>query len=236
MGYEGFKYVKMLATRSYVLPCDGGYLLIDTTYKKDYEKFVKELDRLQIKLSDIQYILLTHHHDDHAGLVTKLTGQCGARVISHEKSAEPLQKGENDLGKTLNRRVKVPILLARLSGGMTSFPSFVLRDEDLVVAGDDDRLLRNIGVEGKILCTPGHTQDSISVVLDDGSSFVGDLASNFFKAAGTRHRPFYIDSMSELLDSWRKILDEGAMTIYPVHGKPFPAERLKSFLDQHKTP
>lgn len=235
MGHQGFKCVKMLATRSYILPCDGGYLLIDTTYKKDYEKFIKALDRQGIKVSDIRYILLTHHHDDHAGLVMELTGQCDARVIAHEKAAEPLAKGANELGETPNRRVKLVIALAKLSGGMTSFPPAVLRDEDLVVSGDDNHLLRNIGIDGKVLCTPGHTQDSVSIVLDDGNAFVGDLASNAFRVAGTKHRPYFIDSLDDLLDSWRKILDEGSETIYPVHGKPFPAERLKYYLDRYKT-
>lgn len=234
MGHQGFKCVKMSVTRSYILPCDTGYLLIDTAYKKDSEKFMKALDRLGIKLSDIRYILLTHHHDDHAGLVTKLTDQCDALVIAHEKAAEPLAKGANDLGEVTNRRAKMLMVLAKLSGGLTSFPPVVLRDEDLVVAGDDDQLLRKIGIEGKVLYTPGHTQDSISIVLDDGNAFVGDLASNAFKVAGTRFRPYYIDSMEELLDSWSKVLDEGAKTIYPIHGKPFPAERLRFYLDQYR--
>lgn len=228
---EGFQCVRMLSTRSYVLPCDGGYLLIDTTYTKDHRKFLKALVKLGIKLLDIRYVLLTHHHNDHAGLVTQLTGQCGALVISHKNAVEQLRKGENKLGNPVNRRVKPLISLAKLFGAMSSFPPVVLRDEDLVVTSDDDGILRSIGIEGRILCTPGHTQDSISVMLDDGNAFVGDIAFNNLKFAGTKYRPLYIDSLDELFDSWRKILNEGAKTVYPVHGKPFPAERLGSYLD-----
>jgi glyoxylase-like metal-dependent hydrolase (beta-lactamase superfamily II) len=39
-----------------------------------------------------------------------------------------------------------------------------------------------------ILHTPGHSQDSISVVLADGSAFLGDAAMNFMRFFGTRYR------------------------------------------------
>ena len=227
--------MKLLATRSYLLPCEGGYLLIDTSYKNDYKRFVHALEKLSFRLSDIQFILLTHHHDDHAGIAARLASECDARIIAHEMEVGPLEKGENELPPPLNPRIKIIYYMAKLSGGMTSFPPVILRDEDFVVSGDDDLLLRNAGIEGKILYTPGHTKGSISVLLDDGNAFVGDLTSNAFKFTGTKHRPFYIDSTDDLFDSWRKILDQGSKTIHPVHGKPFPAERLQFYLNQNET-
>ena len=35
--------------------------------------------------------------------------------------------------------------------------------------------LESIGIHGEIVCTPSHSEDSISVVLDNGNCFVGDL-------------------------------------------------------------
>ena len=35
--------------------------------------------------------------------------------------------------------------------------------------------LRSIGIEGEIISTPSHSEDSISVILDCGDCFVGDL-------------------------------------------------------------
>jgi glyoxylase-like metal-dependent hydrolase (beta-lactamase superfamily II) len=54
----------------------------------------------------------------------------------------------------------------------------------MVVSSDDFDLLKNIGIEGKILYTPGHLRDSISVVLSDGNAFVGDAAMNFLNFCG----------------------------------------------------
>jgi glyoxylase-like metal-dependent hydrolase (beta-lactamase superfamily II) len=38
--------------------------------------------------------------------------------------------------------------------------------------------LNDYGISGRIVYTPGHTKGSISVVLDSGEAFVGDLAMN----------------------------------------------------------
>ena len=36
-------------------------------------------------------------------------------------------------------------------------------------------LLEQIGIRGEIVPTPGHSADSVSLLLDDGSAFTGDL-------------------------------------------------------------
>lgn len=39
--------------------------------------------------------------------------------------------------------------------------------------------------------------------------------------------PIFGDDIQVVKQSWRKLLDMGAKTVYPAHGKPFPAEILK---------
>ncbi len=64
--------VKLGWTRCYLLKCTGGYLLIDTYYPGYYARFEKKLAKMGIATSDIKYLLLTHHHDDHAGFAAEL--------------------------------------------------------------------------------------------------------------------------------------------------------------------
>ena len=59
-----------------------------------------------------------------------------------------------------------------------------LADRDIIIEGDNDEFLKGIGIDGVILHTPGHTRDSISVLLSDGSAFVGDAAMNFLRWTG----------------------------------------------------
>ncbi len=102
----------------------------------------------------------------------------------------------------------------------------MLRDRDLILTGDDDSLLREIGIDGKIVHTPGHTQDSISLILSDGSTIVGDAAMSFMEFCQTRHRPIYVQDLEQTYQSWEKLRKHGAQVIYPSHGDRFAAEEL----------
>ncbi|MDY6797103.1 MAG: hypothetical protein SWK76_17755 [Actinomycetota bacterium] len=96
----------------------------------------------------------------------------------------------------------------------------------MVVEGDDDRVLRDMGIDGNVLHMPWDSRDSMSILLDDGSAFVGDLAMNFLGFTGIRHRPIYIHDPGEIHEGWDKILERGARCIYPARGKLFPAGEL----------
>ena len=53
------------------------------------------------------------------------------------------------------------------------------------------------GIAGEILHTPGHSDDSISLLLDDGSLFVGDL------------NPLYeleLHKGTKIYESWEQLL------------------------------
>jgi len=47
--------------------------------------------------------------------------------------------------------------------------------------------------------------------------------------------PTFAEDVDAVYASWEKILSAGAKTIYPAHGKPFGAERLKKVLDRRRT-
>jgi len=214
-------------TKSYLLKCTDGYLLIDAGYKHKFRKFIREIHRLGIKIVDIKYILLTHHHDDHAGFIAEMRTYTNARLIIHEESAPALRKGESEnTMQPVNRRIKKLFPIFRLIHPDFKFPQVFLKEDDILIAGDDNELLRKIGIHGQIMMTPGHSHDSMSVIMDDGSAFVGDLAMNFLKLTGIRYRPIYYENIEQVFDNWKRVIDGGGKTIYPAHGKPFPAVKL----------
>ena len=90
------KTIKLSKTNCYLISIDKGYLLIDTGYKEDKTKFFKELSNHQIELNEIRFLFLTHHHDDHAGLLNDLIEQNpDIRVILNKGSVELLKNGVN---------------------------------------------------------------------------------------------------------------------------------------------
>ena len=89
--------------------------MIDTAYPTDYEKFVKAIDTLGVGLYKIRYLLLTHHHDDHAGFAARLAEKTGCRVIVHQNAILPLSKGESeDTMEPVNRRIKAVFSLFKI--------------------------------------------------------------------------------------------------------------------------
>jgi glyoxylase-like metal-dependent hydrolase (beta-lactamase superfamily II) len=73
--------------------------------------------------------------------------------------------------------------------------------------------LADLAISGEVIHTPGHSDDSVTLVLDDGAAFTGDLTS-----------PFMVDegSAAAVLESWSAVRARKVRTIYPGHGPPHP--------------
>ena len=213
-------------TRCFALECNEGYLLVDVPYPGHYGSLCECLEEAGIAVSEIKYLLLTHHHDDHVGCVNELVSETGATIIVHEEAVTHLAAGRSDPNdRPINQCIGILVGIYSLFHEFV-FPPVMLTDGDLIIAGDDDSLLAGIGIDGKIIHTPGHTQDSISVILSDGSAIVGDAAMNFMEFCQTRHRPIYVHDREQVFQSWEKLRKHGAEVIYPSHGDPFAAEEL----------
>lgn len=217
----------------FLISTKEGYMLIDTGYDYDYKLLETEMKRNSISYSDISYIFLSHHHDDHSGLVNYIIDRNPAiRVIMNRLCAELIKTGANDKtrgGGYVSRRVYYLSKINKLlhPEWNLTFPPYRVRDIDIVFVGDDENLLRHLGVCGKIIHTPGHTIDSASILMDDGSLFAADAAANFLNFAGTKYSPVFITDATEYYLSWEKMIAAGAKVIYPAHGKPFSVEKLK---------
>lgn len=110
-----------------------------------------------------------------------------------------------------------------------------LSGEDIILEGEGpyNEILRNIGIEGNIINSPGHTEDGISVILDNGFIFPGDNTMNLwsFNLLGIKKRPIVYQDMKLIYDSWRIYMNNGGKIIFPAHGKPFDIEKLNKFID-----
>lgn len=224
----------------FLLPCQGGYLQIDTGYEHDYPIYRRNLARAGIALENIHYLALTHHHDDHAGFLNKLTRDAEVTIIAHQQAEALLKSGKNDKtrgGGYVNGFIKlVASLKMRFDPRWTlTFPPFSLRESDILLTGEDNQVLRRLGVVGQILYTPGHTIDHLSIVLDTGEAFCGDAAANFLLWAGTHYCTVFMTDMDEAYHSWQKMLGAGARVIYPAHGRPFSAGKLRQNMGHIQT-
>src|SRR4051794_6211918 len=99
--------VYRLATRYenfYVLEAGGRVTVLDTGLPGGWDAFVGALSALGRRSHDVDAVLITHHHPDHAGNAERLRSG-GARVLSHPADAAYL-RGE----KKVSRMSTVPYL------------------------------------------------------------------------------------------------------------------------------
>ena len=199
---ENILSLTVKSTHFFLLDCKGGKLLLDAGW--ELSQFTAQLSRYQIPIRDIRYVMFTHTHPDHAGLVQDIRSRSGAKLIIHSVQIPYLAELE--------------AFLVRKGGGKT----IQLMKGDLV--SPDRSVLQGIGIQGEILLTPGHSDDSISLALDTGAVFTGDLALPGFVTE---------EQATETCRSWRMLVQHGVKQIYPSHVDPFPVERVQSRLEEY---
>ena len=77
------------------------------------------------------------------------------------------------------------------------------------VFAESRSILDQLGIPGEIVQTPGHSDDGVSLLLDDGSAFTGDLTD---PALST------IEDAGVVARSWRTLRKLGATSVFPGHG------------------
>jgi ribonuclease/clavin/mitogillin len=143
-----------------------------------------------INLADLKHFLITHYHPDHAGLAQELkrTG-CKLILVDLQEASVPTLR---TWMKPENHYVEID-----------------LKDAIRITLADSRTFLKSLGVQGEIIHTPGHSDDSVTLVLDEGAAFVGDFL-----------RPEV--SEDEVLEIWQHMRDLGVKRVYPGHGPVWP--------------
>ena len=174
-------------------------LLVDLGWPGTMGTMRANLGRAGVPLSEIRYGLATHYHPDHAGLAQEL-----------KLAGVPLLM--MDVQEAL-----APVL-ATIVKPTDGYVPVTMNDNVTISCAESRALLESIGFAGEIVHTPGHSDDSVSLLLDDGSVFTGDLTPPFL--AETE------EQAAVLRASWQTLKDRGATRIYPGHTsvRPFGAE------------
>jgi glyoxylase-like metal-dependent hydrolase (beta-lactamase superfamily II) len=99
--------------------------------------------------------------------------------------------------------------------------------------------LDEFGVAGEALHTPGHTDGSLSIVLDSGDAIAGDLLAGALFDPDRPDRAFFHGAAAptDRIDaSLRALLDRGATRLFLGHGGPVRAEDVRAFIDRRAVP
>ncbi len=188
--------------------------------------FIKRLAELDVDPSKITIIILTHAHWDHIGSVRALVELTGAGLAVHARERAIVEQGLKSMppGATFWGTIFGAVLRAMVP--FIKIPSAHVDTE----IGDDGLSLKPYGVDGKVFHTPGHSPGSVSIVLDTGEAFVGDLAMNGLPLTRRPNLPVFAEDIEVVKKSWRKLMGLGIKTVFPAHGRPFPASVMENLL------
>ena len=201
-------------------------ILIDAGNAHKEKQFARKLKKYHFTPEQIELIVITHVHYDHVGSIKAIKNLCDCPVAVHENEAHLLKNGDVVLPRGTNLLGKIVMGLGRTL--LTLYPKpfrFSPTEADIIIR--DELSLEEYGFPGRIISTPGHTAGSVSVVLSGGQAFVGDLAINYLPFGRGPIFPPFANDVDLLLKSWDYLLEQGAETIFPGHGKPFHAGRLR---------
>jgi ribonuclease/clavin/mitogillin len=176
------------STNYWVVSTGTSRVLVDIGWPGTLGAMKANLKRMGVPLGEIRYALATHYHIDHAGLAEELKRE-GVRllVLDVQVGAIPAMKSWT---KPWDHYVDITP-----HGNLT------------ISFRESRSLLAAIGLSGEILHTPGHSDHCVSLLLDDGSAFTGDLPPEAYS----------LDN-PVALSSWRLLRDRGATRVYPAHG------------------
>ena len=178
------------STNYYAIDIKIGKLLVDCGWPGTLPQFTRVLQRKNISLQEIKYLLVTHFHPDHAGLVQELKNQ-GVKFILPDCQVDFVGSfGEYFKAKSLPY-VKI-----------NPHDNFNLKLQD------SRSFLASIGLRGEILHTPGHSEDSVTLVLDEGYAFTGDLHPAFMGIEDPKTHA-----------SWDKLQQFKIKQVFPGHGQ-----------------
>jgi glyoxylase-like metal-dependent hydrolase (beta-lactamase superfamily II) len=185
------------STNVWVLSVGRSRLLVDLGWPGMVGALEANLRRMGIPLAEIGHGFATHYHIDHAGAAQDLKNR-GMRLIV----------AEEQLGA-------IPLMARHVKPG-DRYTEIAI-DDNLVVRCDQSRaLLARLGFAGQLVPTPGHSADSVTLVLDSGEAFTGDL---------THPRLATEDAAPTVRSSWMLLRELGTRVVYGGHGPigPMPA-------------
>ncbi len=187
-------------TCTFLVKGTAGNLLVDTDYAGTIQGFYRAIKENGIRLNQISCVMATHYHPDHCGLIGWLQAQ-GVQLLLMESQAEAVHDPDYIFAR--EKREYIPVETAKAI---------------ILTANESRRCLKRLGIEGEIIRTVSHSADSVSLILDDGSCFVGDLEPREYIEA-------YADN-AQLAEDWKLILSRNAKVIHYAHAPERTVQRF----------
>ena len=133
-------------------------ILFDTDMFGMMGAFYKIIKQNGIQTGDIKYVVCSHYHPDHMGLVSELMNQ-GIKLLIIDNQKDFIHFSDTIFKKQFGEK----------------YTPINERKAVIISTKESRKFLEDLGIGGEIIKTSSHSEDGIALILDDGQCFVGDL-------------------------------------------------------------
>jgi glyoxylase-like metal-dependent hydrolase (beta-lactamase superfamily II) len=181
-------------TFCYFIQAENDVLIaFDAGWPCTYYEYARCLKETGYSIQQVKYAIASHFHMDHAGLIGEMLHN-GITCLAFENQLQGIDFMEKQILRTYPdyRRIDKGKLTRLECSQSTDF-------------------FRKLGVDGQVIQTPGHSDDSVSFVSGDRVALVGDFYAEELIMED--------DQVSQ--ESWKRLKAAGAQRICPAHSLPY---------------
>jgi hydroxyacylglutathione hydrolase len=215
---NGCKIQRILSGQSnvYLISQNNRKVLVDTGIRADWHRLQKKL----VLTGKPDMVILTHTHFDHTGNAGDINRSYSPVFLVQEQEREYLREGYSPIPHGTSFWTRFIYNL-----GENKFPLWFRVEgvPDAITFGERYDL-KDAGINGYCLHTPGHSIGSVSVVLDNEFAITGDTLTGIIPGSAF---PLWGDDSAELIRSWKKLLATGCLNFLPAHGFAVKRERME---------
>lgn len=210
----------------YVIEEGGKLTVVDAGNPDMYDQLPAAAAALDGNIGDVEAVVLTHAHADHLGSSKEIKETSGADVRVHHRDV-PLARGkakrqaERAMWRDLYRPYLWKVLWFFVRGG-----SGIKAPPVQELAPFDDGETLDVPGRPRVIHTPGHTDGSCCLLLEDRKLvFTGDAMVTLSLTTGARGPRIPPGSFNQdspkSLESLGNLVGTGAELILPGHGEPW---------------
>ena len=163
-------------------------------------------------MNDIKYVVCSHYHPDHMGLVSELM-KLGIKLLLIDNQNDYVHFSDAIFKKQFGEK----------------YTSIDESKAEIISPQESRMFLQALGISGEIIKTSSHSEDGIALILDDGQCFVGDLEPPSFIEG--------YENNSALKQDWDNIMKYKPAIIYYGHSnEQFLKDNIVDFNSESRMP
>jgi len=186
-------------------------IIVDSGCGKHFKKIIHYFEDNKIDKSLVSLIILTHAHLDHYDNAIELKDYFQVPILVNKAAEKHFLNGINEFTEPKN------ILATMLK---LFFYKTKLNKINPDITIDNEFNLSNYGVNGIVLPTPGHTEGSLSIIINKNECVSGDLYINSC-FNGYNKSAWFINNNKQYLQNINMLKELKIRKVFPSHGRPF---------------